>query len=395
MQQRRWVEYLQEFSFEIKFRPGKDNQAADALSRRVTALAISLINSTLPDEVQQLILQDEFFGPLISEILRQGNQKHLADYTFKDGLLFFKKRLCIPDDLRIQILKEAHESPLAAHPGYQKMFMSLKENFFWPQMKKDALKYTKQCLICQKVKAERIKILGKLQPLDIPKMKWECISMDFIIGLPKVVGNFDSIFVVVDKLTKVAHLIPTRTTATASDVAQLFVKEIVRLHGVLARIISDRDVKFSSKFWRAMFQSLGTLLNLSSAYHPEIDGQTKRVNQIIEDMLRSYCSQQPCQWLKYLPLVEFAYNSSPHQSLGMSPFKALYGQDCLVPIKFANPNLPVPAAKNTLEEMDRQLQSIRITLKKASDRQKSYADSRRSTRNFKEGDKVFLRVKPK
>ena len=132
MRQRRWVEYLQEFSFEIKFRPGKDNQAADALSRRVTALAISLVNLTLPDEVQQLILQDEFFGPLISEILRQGNQKHLADYTFKDGLLFFKKRLCILDDLRVQILKEAHESPLVVHPGYQKMFMSLKDNFFWP-----------------------------------------------------------------------------------------------------------------------------------------------------------------------------------------------------------------------------------------------------------------------
>ena len=249
----------------------------------------------------------------------------MEDYILKEGLLFFKNCLCIPSKLRNQILKEAHESPLAAHPGYQKMFASLKEKFFWPRMKKDALEYCKQCLICQKVKAERVKIPGKLQPLDIPQMKWECISMDFITALPKVTGNFDSIFVVTDKLTKIIHLISTRTTASASDIAQLFVKEIVRLHGIPARIISDRDAKFTSKFWTAMFQSIGTRLNLSLAYHPETDGQTERVNQVIEDMLRSYCNQQPQLWLKYLPLVEFAYNSSFHRSLEMSPFKALYG----------------------------------------------------------------------
>ena len=182
--------------------------------------------------------------------------------------------------------------------------------------------------------------------------------MDFITALPKVKGNFDSIFVVVDQLTKVAHLIPTRTTASASDIAQHFVEEIARLHGIPAKIISDRDAKFTSKFWTAMFQSLGTLLNLSSVYHPETDGQTERVNQVIEDMLGSYCNQQPSLWLKYLPLVEFAYNSSFHKSVGMSPFKALYGQDCLVPYRFVDPNLPVPVAKNTLEEMGKQVKVI-------------------------------------
>ena len=148
--------------------------------------------------------------------------------------------------------------------------------------------------------------------------------MDFITALAKVAQNFDSFFVVVNRLTKVAHLIPTHTTTLMSDIAQLFVKEIVKLHGVPTMIISDRDAKFTSKFWMAMFQSLGTLLNLNLAYHPEIDGQNERVNQVIEDMLRSYCSQQPHLWLKFLPLVEFAYNSLPHRSLGMSPFKTLY-----------------------------------------------------------------------
>ncbi|MCO5552111.1 hypothetical protein L7F22_005621 [Adiantum nelumboides] len=132
-------------------------------------------------------------------------------------------------------------------------------------------------------------------------MKWECITMDFVTGLPKTTGNYDSIFVIVDELTtKVAHLIPVKQAATAADIAQVFVKEIVRLHGIPARIISDRDAKFTSKFWQAMFQSLGTQLNLSTACHLETNGQTERVNQVIEDMLRAYCNQQPQKWIKFL-----------------------------------------------------------------------------------------------
>ena len=143
------------------------------------------------------------------------------------------------------------------------MFSSLKEKLFWPRLKKDALEFCRQCLVCQNFKAKWAKILGKLQPLDILQMKWEWNSMDFITILPKGIGNFDSIFVVVNQLTKVAHLIPTWMTAWASHIAQIFVKEIVRLHSVPARFISDRDTKFTSKFWTTMFQSLGTLLNLS------------------------------------------------------------------------------------------------------------------------------------
>ncbi|MCO5609163.1 hypothetical protein L7F22_063386 [Adiantum nelumboides] len=226
-------------------------------------------------------------------------------------------------------------------------------------------------------------------------MKWKCISMDFVTGLPKTTGNYDSIFVIVDKLTKVAHLIRVKQTATAADIAQVFLKEIVRLHGIPARIISDRDAKFTSKFWQAMFQSLGTQLNLSTAYHLETDRQTKRVNQVIEDMLRAYCNQQPQKWIKFLHLVEFAYNSSHHRSLGMSPFKALYGQECLLPLRLADPTLHVPAAKSTLEMMDQQLLIIRDNLKQVSDRQKSYADLHHSARSFSKDEWVFLRVKPK
>ncbi|MCO5580906.1 hypothetical protein L7F22_034779 [Adiantum nelumboides] len=144
-----------------------------------------------------------------------------------------------------------------------------------------------------------------------------------------------------------------------------------------------------------MFQSLGTQLNLSTAYHPETDGQTERVNRVIEDMLRAYCNQQPQKWIKFLHLVEFAYNFSHHWSLEMSPFKALYGQECLVPLRLADPTLHVPIAKSTLEMMDQQLLIIRDNLKRASDRQKSYADLHRSAKSFSKGEWVFLRVKPK
>ena len=167
------------------------------------------------------------------------------------------------------------------------------------------------------------------------------------------------------------------------------------MHGFPRRIISDRDSKLTSKFWKALFDSVETELSMSTAFHPDSDGQIERVNQVIEDMLRAYCNRQPSSWVKYLPLVEFAYNSSHHRSLGMSPFKALYGQECLIPLKLSDPLNSVPAAKEMLEDMDLQLKIIRGNLKAASDRQKSYADLKRSVREFAAGEMVFLRVNPK
>ena len=131
---------------------------------------------------------------------------------------------------------------------------------------------------------------GKIQPLDIPKMKWECNSMDFITGLPTVQGGYDSIMVVVDMLTKMSHLFPIKTSYIASDVAKVFVKEIYQIHGLPKRIVSDRDSKFTFKFWTSLFQAIGTQLCFSTAYHPQTDGQTERVNQVIKDILRAYCS---------------------------------------------------------------------------------------------------------
>ena len=171
--------------------------------------------------------------------------------------------------LRIQALEEGFylkdtivclQDILVMYPGYVRTLNAIRKGYFWPGMKRDVLNYVKGCLSCQRIKAERVKMPGKLEPLDTPEMKWECISMDFVTRLPSAQGGYDSIMVVVDLLTKVSHLIPVKTSYTASDIARLFVKEIYRIHGLPKRIISDRDAKFTSKFWTSLFQAIGTQL---------------------------------------------------------------------------------------------------------------------------------------
>ena len=169
--------------------------------------------------------------------------------------------------------------------------------------------------------------------------------------------------VVGDYLIKVAHLIPIKKNFSASDIARIFIKQIFRLHGLPKRIVSDRNAKFTSILWTSLFKGIGTHLNFSSAYHPETDGQTERVNQVIEDILRAYCSREPKAWFYHLPLVKFAYNSSYHRSIGMSPFKALYGQDCITLLSLSDPIVRVEASFQMLEEMDEQTRLIRKEIK--------------------------------
>ncbi|MCO5570812.1 hypothetical protein L7F22_024540 [Adiantum nelumboides] len=222
-------------------------------------------------------------------------------------------------------------------------------------------------------------------------MKWECINMDFVTGLPTIAG-YDSVYMVV---TKVAHLMPVKITYTASDISRVFIKEIFRLQGLPKRIVSDRDAKFTSKFWTSLFQAIGTQLCFSTAYHPETDGQTERVNQVIEDILRAYCSQEPRKWVQHLPLVEYAYNSFDHRSIGMSPFKALYGQECIAPLNFLDPIIEVEASKKMLDEMEAQTKTICKDIQAAQDIQKHYADKDRSERIFKLGEiEYFCELNP-
>jgi hypothetical protein len=201
--------------------------------------------------------------------------------------------------------------------------------------------------------------------------------------------------VVVNKLSKSAHFIPVKTTYKAIHIAQIFLKEVFRLHGMPREIISDRDKKFTSKFCKSLMAGLETKFLFNTAYHPQTDGQTEIMNQILEDMLRMHVMYQPRKWEDYLPLVEFAYNNGYQASLKMSPFEVLYGRSCNTPISWSNLVNRISLGPDMLREMEQQVTQIKQNMKVAQNRQKNYVDQKRTPREFKMGDHVYLRIKPR
>ena len=229
-------------------------------------------------------------------------------------------------------MEDSHNSKYSLHPGVTKMYQDLKKNFWWPGMKKEVLDFVSRCLTCQTVKAEHQKPGGLLQSLPIPEWKWECISMDFVCGLPRTRLGHDAVWVIVDRLTKSAHFLPIKMTYSLERLARLYIDEIVRLHGVPVDIVSDRDSRFLSRCWRSLQEGLGTKLSFSTAYHPQSDGQTERTIQTLEDLLRAYVVDWSSEWNRDLSLIEFTYNNSFHSSIQMAPYEALYGRRCRTPL---------------------------------------------------------------
>jgi hypothetical protein len=217
--------------------------------------------------------------------------------------------------------------------------------------------------------------------------------MDFIVGLPRTRTSYDSIWVVVDCLTKSAHFIPVKTNYSSAVLAKLYMSRIVCLHGVPKKIVSDRGTRFTSHFWQQLHEALDTHLNFSSAYHPQTDGQTERTNQILEDMLRACALQDQSGWDKRLPYAEFSYNNSYQASLKMSPFQALYGRSCRTPLQWDQPGEKQVFGPDILLEAEENIKMVQENLKIAQPRQRSYADTRREL-SFKVGDFVYLKVSP-
>jgi hypothetical protein len=182
-----------------------------------------------------------------------------------------------------------------------------------------------------------MKAAGPLQSLPILTWKWEDISMDFIVGLPRTAKGYDSIWVIVDRLAKIAHFLLVRVKYTMATYAELYIAHILSLHGIPKTIVSDRGPQFVAKFWEALHKSLGTKLLHSLAYRPQTSGQTKRVNQILEDMLRACALDFPQKWDDCLPLAEFSYNNSYQESIKMASFEALYGRRCRTPLNWSEP----------------------------------------------------------
>nr|GEV49551.1 reverse transcriptase domain-containing protein [Tanacetum cinerariifolium] len=223
--------------------------------------------------------------------------------------------------LRDLIMHESHKSKYSIHPGSNKMYQDLKLLYWWPNMKADIATYASKYLTCAKVKAEHKKPSGLLQQPEILVWKWKRITMDFVSGLPRTLSGYDTIWVIVDRLTKSAHFLSMKKTDTMDKLTQIYLKEIVCRHGVPISIISDRDSHFTSRFWKPLWKALGTNLDMSTAYHPQMDGQSDRTIQTLKDMLRACVIDFGSSWDRHLPLVEFSYNNSYHASIKVSPWK--------------------------------------------------------------------------
>ncbi|GKA56368.1 putative reverse transcriptase domain-containing protein [Tanacetum coccineum] len=254
-----------------------------------------------------------------------------------DRTLCLNNRSWLPcyGDLRTLIMHESHKSKYSVHPGSDKMYQDMKKLYWWPNMKADIATYVSKCLTCLKVKAEHQKPSGLLVQPEIPQWKWDNITMDFITKLPRTSSGYDTIWVIVDRLTKSAHFLPMRENDSMDKLTRLYLKEVVTRHGIPVSIICDRDGRFTSNFWRSFQKALGTRLDMSTAYHPQTDGQSERTIQTLEDMLRACVIDFGNGWDRHLPLIEFSYNNSYHTSIKAAPFEALYGRKFRSPVCWA------------------------------------------------------------
>ncbi|KAL2252899.1 UNVERIFIED_CONTAM: Transposon Ty3-I Gag-Pol polyprotein, partial [Sesamum indicum] len=255
---------------------------------------------------------------------------------------------------------KAHYAPYAMHPGSTKMYRDLRPYYY-----------------CQQVKAEHQAPAGKLHPLTIPEWKWEKITMDFVIGLPHTFRRHDAILMIADRLTKFAHFLPIRQNDSLDKLAELYVSEFVRLHGIPTSIVSDRDPRFTSHFCGSLQMALGTKLHFSTSFHCKTDGQSERTIQTLEDMMRACVIEFKGNWDDHLPLMEFAYNNSFHSSIGTTPYEALYGRKCRSSICWDIEGLRQLEKPKVVQETVDKIKIVKKCLKAAQDRHKSYVDKHR------------------
>jgi hypothetical protein len=314
---------------------------------------------------------------VLRELMKEGKAD---DYRLDEQCtVWLKERICVPHDKALleQIMKEAHDSRYSIHPGSTKMYKDLKTRYLWKDMRRDIAHYMACCDTCSRVKIEHQKPAWLLKPLEIPVWKWEDISMDFVVGLPRTPKGNDSVWVIVDRLTKVAHFVQVKTWYATEKLADLYVEHILILHGAPRSIVSDRGPQFVAKFWKSFHQLLGTTLNYNTAFHPQTDEQTERVNQVLKDMLRACALTYGTDWESSLLLAEFSYNNSYQASLRMVPFEALYGKKCRTPLAWSEVGERTLFGPAIIEEAEEKVEKVRENLRIAQSRQKSYADKRR------------------
>jgi transposase InsO family protein len=401
--QARWMELLQEYDFDFKYKRGADNIVPDALSRRPDhrdpdPVALHSLTVQLDPGLRQRLIDsysdDPKLGPIYKSCL-QGSC--LRRYSLHENLLLVERHgttlVCIPQksDIRLSLLHDAHDSAIAGHLGFDKTYEQLRRTVYWPRIARDTRTYVETCESCQRNKPSRQRPAGLLQPLEIPDQRWTTVTMDFIVQLPRTPRGFDAITVFVDKLTKQVHFVASKTTDTATDVARIFFDNIFRLHGMPTSIISDRDTKFTSHFWKELHRLMDVKLAMSTAFHPQTDGQTERANQTLEIMLRAFVDQRQTNWDLLLTAAEFAYNNATNATTGFSPFFLNAGFHPRVPAALLlPPSTLVPTVESFMNDQHTSLTIAKEAIALAQDRQAKNANTRRRDHTFKVGDQVLL-----
>ena len=235
-------------------------------------------------------------------------------------------------ELREEILREFHCSRFVVHPGGTKMYHDLRHRYYWSGMKRHVGDFVRRCLTCQQINAEDQRPVGLLQPLEVAEWNWEHITMAFVTHLPQTLQRHEAVWVIVDRLTKSAHFLAIRITFTLEEFCRLYIREIVRLHGVLVSIVSDWDPRFTAHFWKSFQRAMGTQLMMSTVFHPQTDGQSERTIQVLDDMPRACFLDLKGRWEEHLHLIEFVYNKNYQASIQMAPYEALYERPCRSPV---------------------------------------------------------------
>ena len=389
--QARWSEFLSRFQFVVRYRPGATNPA-DSLSRLpepiatllLLAVTVSEFNSDLLARIKAETLSDPHFS----------NPENTRQYELQAGYWTRQGRIVVPESMQLEVIQEHHSSIIAGHFSWSRTVDLISRQFWWPKMRDSIQAFVKGCPSCQRNKASTQRPFGLLQPNEIPDSRWHTVTMDFITDLPKSSRGNDCIMVFVDKLTKFVHLVATTKTCTSEEAARLFIANIYQYHGCPKVLISDRDSRFTSGFWKAFSRKLGIDSRYSTAFHPQTDGQTERTNRVLEEVMRHFIDGNHTTWEDLLPLASFAMNNAKSRSTGESPFYLNYGTHPSTPISLGLPEGNLPTLDTLFKDMDATLERVKKLLQSAQDRQKDYADSRfRRPHTFKEGDKVLLSTK--
>ena len=393
----RLIEQLMRYDAKLEYKPGKSNIVADTLSRKPVPMEVCSVwiatklgvPDPVMDEIRLAYQKDDFAIKLL-----QRKVSERKPFQVIHGLIFHidkgQRSLYLPTkELQFKMMDQLHTQ---AHPGIQRTYDLIKRDFYWPNMWKDIKDYVQACDICQRWKPTNTKTYGLLKPLAVPHRPWQTITIDLITNLPRTSSGKTAILVAVDKFTKMVHLGATNHNATGTKIAHLLMDIVFKHHGIPLKIISDRDVRFTSTFWKELFSILGTELSFSTAYHPQTDGQTENANRTIGNLLRTTLATMDQEWDRLLPHLEFHFNNLYNQSTGFTPFFLNYGYHPISPTNMITAAYRFHAEFPTiLKDMNKAYRIAEKNLSKAQERQQFYADQHRQALLLKEGDQVMLK----